>query len=64
MSYFTVEPKQEEINEYIKEFTSKILKDTPHEALLIGRMTEFIDSKDLSPNVKVFHNIEELTNSL
>lgn len=64
VSYFTVEPKQEEINEYIKEFTSKILKDTPHEALLIGRMTEFIDSKDLSPNVKVYHNIEELTNSL
>ena len=64
VSYFTVEPKQEEINDYIKEFTSKILKDTPHEALLIGRMTEFIDSKDLSSNVKVFHNIEELTNSL
>lgn len=64
VSYFTVEPKQEEINDYIKEFDTKILKDTTHEALLIGRMTEFIDAKELSSTIKIFSSIEELTNNL
>lgn len=64
VSYFTVEPKQEEINAYIKEFHDKILNNTNHEALLIGRMTEFIDSEPLPGNIKIFKNIEELTYTL
>ncbi|CAM3869940.1 MerR family transcriptional regulator [Flavobacterium cucumis] len=61
VSYFTVEPKQDEINDYIKEFHEKIIKDSQHEAFLIGRMTEYIDQKSLNENVKVFKSIEELT---
>lgn len=64
VSYFTVEPKQEEINDYIKEFHDKILNKTNHEALLIGRMTEFIDPEPLPENIKIFNNIEELTHTL
>ena len=64
VSYFTVEPKQEEINDYIKDFYMKILKDTTHEALLIGRMTEHINTKELQPNIRIFNSIEELTYTL
>ena len=64
VSYFTVEPKHEEINDYIKDFYTKILKDTPHEALLIGRMTEHINTKNLNSAIKIFNSIEELTYTL
>jgi len=64
VSYFTVEPKHEEINDYIKYFYTKILKDSPHEALIIGRMTEHIDMKNLNSAIKIFNSIEELTYTL
>ncbi len=64
VSYFTVEPKQEEMDDYLKDFYNKILKDTSHEAYLLGRMTEHINKKDLHPNIKIFNSIEDLANNL
>ena len=64
VSYFTIEPKEEQINQYIDEFTSKILKNTQHEAYFIGRMTEYIDKKALDAKITIYTSIEDLTNSL
>lgn len=64
VSYLTVEPKQDEINEYIKVFHSKIIENTNHDAYLIGRMTEFIDVKQLPSTIKTFKSIEELAAEL
>ena len=64
VSYFTVEPKEEEIDDYLIEFNEKILSNTGHEALFLGRMTEFIDKTKKYEKIKLFTSIEELTNSL
>lgn len=64
VSYLTVEPNQEEINEYIVDMQTKLLDNTNHELLLLGRMTQFISTKELSKNIHLFSSIEELANTL
>lgn len=64
VSYLTVEPNQEEIDNYITDIHAKLLKNTKNELLLLGRLTQFITSKALPNNVYVFNSIEELSNTL
>ncbi|WP_445719011.1 MerR family transcriptional regulator [Flavobacterium sp.] len=64
VSYLTVEPNQEEINDYIVDMQTKLLDNTNHELLLLGRMTQFISTKELSKNIHLFSSIEELANTL
>ena len=64
VGYLTVEPKQEEVKDYIEEFNQKILKDTKHEAYFLGRMTEFMENKEKYSKIQTFNSIEELTYSL
>ena len=64
VSYLTVEPNQEEVNNYITDIQSKLLKNTNHELLLLGRITQFIETKTLYNNVHIFNSIEELSNTL
>ena len=45
LSYCTVEPDQENINEYLTDMHAKILENTNHELFLLGRMTQFITTK-------------------
>jgi MerR family transcriptional regulator, light-induced transcriptional regulator len=64
LSYCTVEPDQENINEYITDMHAKILENTNHELFLLGRMTQFITTKTLPKNIHLFNSIEELSNTL
>jgi hypothetical protein len=64
VSYLTVEPNQDEVNEYLADMYSKLLENTNHELLLLGRMTQFISSKTIPNNVYIFNSIEELSNTL
>ena len=64
VSYLTVEPNQEEIDSYIVDMQAKLLENTNHEVLLLGRMTQFITSKTLPNNVHIYNSIEELSNTL
>jgi MerR family transcriptional regulator, light-induced transcriptional regulator len=64
VSYLTVEPNQEEINDYIVDMQTKLLDNTNHELLLLGRMTQFITTKELSKTIHLFSSIEELANTL
>jgi methanogenic corrinoid protein MtbC1 len=45
VSYFTVEPNQEIIADYIDEIHDKLIKNTDNEMLILGRMTEHISDK-------------------
>lgn len=63
LSYLTVEPNQEEVNDYINELQANLLDNTKHEILLLGRMTEFIEHKTKFQNIHIFNSIEELTAS-
>ena len=64
VSYLTVEPNQDEVNEYLADMYFKLLEKTNHELLLLGRMTQFISSKTIPNNVHIFNSIEELSNTL
>jgi methanogenic corrinoid protein MtbC1 len=59
ISYITVKPTKDAINDYIKAISENIL-DSNSNVWFIGRMTEFIDRNTLSSAVSVFDSISEL----
>lgn len=63
VSYFTVEPNQELIVDYIDELHDKLIKDTDNEVLILGRMTAHIADKNKYENIHIYNSIEELTSS-
>jgi MerR family transcriptional regulator, light-induced transcriptional regulator len=60
IAYMTVKPEKEELETYLKELKSTVLEGTQDDLWVIGRMTEFIDSKK-HPEVRLFQSIEDLS---
>jgi hypothetical protein len=63
VSYFTVEPNQEIIADYIDELHEKLIKDSDNEMLILGRMISHISEKNKYEKIHVYNSIEELTSS-
>ncbi|MEC4005276.1 MerR family transcriptional regulator [Flavobacterium sp. SUN052] len=63
LSYMTVEPEKDAINNYIKELKEEILDDTS-ELWLIGRMTESINQSIISNKITIFSSITQLVDQL
>ena len=63
VSYLTVEPNKDLVNNYVNKINTEILDETS-ELWLLGRLVEFIDTTKLSPNTKIHHSISELVNYL
>lgn len=63
VSYLTIEPTKDVINEYINEFSENIL-DENSEVWFIGRMTEFVDTVRLPAAVSLFKSIPDLVDKL
>jgi hypothetical protein len=63
LTYMTVEPDKEYINDYLKEVHDQVLSIRDSKLWAVGKNTEFIN-KDLHPNVVVFNSISELVNNL
>lgn len=63
VSYFTVQPTRDEVDDYLKEIASEIM-DVDSQVWLLGRMTEFIDVKQLPEAVMVFNSIVDLVKEL
>ena len=63
VSYFTVEPNQEILEDYIDEMHEKLVKNSDNEILILGRMTTQIKDKNKYKNIHVYNSIEELTTS-
>lgn len=63
LTYMTVEPDKENINEYLKEVHNQVLSIRDSKLWAVGKNTEFIN-KDLHPNVIVFNSISEIVNNL
>ncbi|WP_264559286.1 MerR family transcriptional regulator [Flavobacterium sp. N2270] len=64
VSYLTVEPLQENIDQYILDFEKEILTDNNNELFLIGRMTQYINTSKLPKKISAFKSIEELTKQI
>ncbi|WP_395049204.1 MerR family transcriptional regulator [Flavobacterium sp.] len=63
ISYLTVQPTKDAINDYVKEISTEII-DTNSQVWFLGRMTEFIDKKNLFDKISIFHSISDLVQEL
>ena len=63
ISYITVAPNKDEINDYVSTINNEILDETS-EIWYIGRITEFINKSKLKPNSKIFSSIAALVDEL
>lgn len=64
LSYLTVEPNKDEINDYVLALNKEILNDESSELWLIGRMVAQIETKNISDKTSVFHSITDLVHYL
>jgi methanogenic corrinoid protein MtbC1 len=63
LSYFTIQPERNAVDEYVKEMSDQLLGDGS-EVWLIGRMTEYIDFNEIATDVKVFNSISALVKNI
>lgn len=63
LTYMTVEPDKEAINDYIKKVNDEVIMTHNSEFWVLGKMTEHIDEK-LHKNIKIFKSIPEVVNYL
>jgi methanogenic corrinoid protein MtbC1 len=63
VSYMTVQPDKNTINDYVKEIQNSVLKEDS-EIWYIGRMVEEIKNTNLNKSTKIFQSISELVNEL
>ncbi len=63
ISYWTVQPTREGIDDYLKEISTEIIDANSH-FWVLGRMTEFIDINSLPKNFSVFTAISDLVSKL
>ena len=63
VSYLTVQPTKDNLNNYLNELTSEIL-DANSQFWFLGRMTEYIDTTIYSNKISVFNSIADLVNEL
>jgi DNA-binding transcriptional MerR regulator len=63
VSYLTVQPTKDAINDYIKELTEKIVNPNS-QVYLLGRMVEFIDTTTLLDRILVFNSISDFVQEL
>ncbi|MDR6968309.1 methanogenic corrinoid protein MtbC1 [Flavobacterium arsenatis] len=64
VSYMTVSPEKEEVENYVQRIKNEILKDTQSELWLLGRNTEHIYHNNEISKVSVFSSIDNLTKRL
>lgn len=64
ISYFTVEPNAENIDEYLNHFNTEILQNSSSQLYILGRMIDSINKKTISDKIKLFSNIDDLTKSI
>ena len=64
VTYMTVEPNPEHVNDYIQSVTDIVLNGSDSKLYILGRMTEFIDNHHISENIKIFPSIGEFSKEL
>jgi len=63
VTYITVQPDKESVNDYVKNIQTKVLKEDS-EIWLIGHMVQNINPINLNAQTKVFHSILEMVNEI
>ncbi|MES2578194.1 MULTISPECIES: MerR family transcriptional regulator [unclassified Flavobacterium] len=63
ISYFTVQPERDILDEYIQKMADELL-DENTELWYTGRLVEFINKEGLSDKISIFNSISELVNEI
>lgn len=63
VSYLTVEPTKDAVNDYVDELKTKII-DKNSQVIFLGRMVEFIETKKLSDKIVVYNSISDFVQYL
>jgi DNA-binding transcriptional MerR regulator len=63
LSYLTVQPDRDSINEYVAKMTNELVDDTT-ELWFAGRLVEFIKKEGLSDKISVFDSISEVVDKI
>ena len=64
ISYFTIKPEKDDVQNYIDAFSKTLLKQKNSKFWILGRMLSYVDDKKLPKNVKTFSSIQSLTEEL
>ena len=64
MSYFTVNPSDNDVNNYLKTFSLNYLENTNKKAKFMGHRTRNIDPKKIPDQIKLYSDIEDLVKDL
>ncbi|MBT8244472.1 MAG: MerR family transcriptional regulator [Winogradskyella sp.] len=64
LSYFTIKPVKEEIEDYIKDFDKLILQKSNAEFWILGQMLNSLDLEKLPNKIKPFKSIKEVVSQL
>ncbi len=64
LSYFTVQPVQNKVDEYIEEFNAKINTHEQTNFWILGRQGQYADPDKLPKGFRVFRSIEEVSAAL
>nr|WP_314897290.1 MerR family transcriptional regulator [uncultured Flavobacterium sp.] len=63
VSYLTVQPDRDSINEYVTKMTTELVDDST-ELWFTGRLVEFINKEELSDRISIFDSISELVDRI
>lgn len=64
LSYLTVEPNKDEINNYVQALKKEILNDESTEIWLTGRILAHLDLKIINEKISLFYSIPEIVNKI
>ncbi len=64
LSYFTIAPSQNKVNDYIEDFGKEVDPDMKSELWLLGKQTQFIDRKTRPNNILVFSDIDQVVKKI
>lgn len=64
VTYLTVEPSEDEIENYINDFSNTILKDNSNELLILGRRASVINKEKLPENIKAIEDMRNFLSTL
>lgn len=64
ISYFTVKPEKDDINDYMSKFYSSLIENSNTELWILGQMLNYLDTDKLPNQVKTFKSIQSLIDKL
>lgn len=64
ISYFTIKPEKEDLENYIKQFAETILKKKTSKLWILGRMIQHVNTERLPNQIKTFSSINNLVEIL